>query len=179
MKYVLSALCTALLLAACADTPRMTQAERLEWYRANAGEPVRSFLYTRHIWRWTALGDRALAVWTRGNQGYLLEFFTRCPDLAFAHSISMTNRVGRVSAGFDSVTVWRAGATRTSASASTATTTARTARTGGTRCRIDTIRPINARGGAQESYDDMQDVEWEDRDPSVPEEPPSEPHEHQ
>ncbi len=160
MKYLWSILCTTLLLAACADTPRMTQAERLEWYRANAGEPVRSFLYTNRIWRWTALGDRALAVWTRGNQGYLLEFFTRCPDLAFAHSISMSNRVGRVSAGFDSVTIRRAGAARTS---------------GVSRCRIDTIRPINARGGAQESYEDMEDVEWEDRDPSVPEEPPSAP----
>lgn len=142
-----------LLVAACAGAPRMSQTERLEWYRANSGEPVRSFMYPGRIWRWTALDDRTMAIWTRSNRGYLIGFFARCPDLSFASSISMSSRAGRVSAGFDSVTVRRLGGD------------ARTSR-----CRIDTIRPINARV-VDESIEEMQDVTWEERDPSVPNEP--------
>ena len=145
--------CVLLLVTACGSTPRMSPTERLEWYRANAGEPVRSFMYPGRVWRWTALGDSAMAIWTRSNRGSLIEVFSRCPDLSFASSISMSNRAGRVSAGFDSVTVRRLGGD---------------ART--TRCRINTIRPINTRV-VDESIEEMQDVTWEERDPSVPDEP--------
>lgn len=151
VKKLLVTLGAILLVAACAGSPRMTPSERLEWYRANSGEPVRGFQYTGRIWRWTALGDSALALWTRSNRGYLIEFFGRCPDLSFAASITVSNRVGRVSAGFDSITVHRMG-------------------TSGSRCRISTIRPINTRI-VDESVQEMEEVEWVDRDPSEPAEP--------
>ena len=143
-----------LLVAACATPNRMTPAERLEFYRANAGEPVRSFHSPGRLWGWRAIGDSALTVWTSSSRGFLLELSQRCPDMAFATTIGLTTRTGRVSAGFDSVVVQRSGAqgSRTS-------------------CRIDTIRPLNTRV-VKESKSDLHDLEMMDRDPSVPDDPP-------
>lgn len=131
----------------------MSTAERLEWYRANAGEPVRSFHFTGRLWGWRSLGDSALTVWTRSNEGFLLELATRCPDLSFATSIGLSTRTSRVSAGFDSVVVRRAGSSGNR-----------------TTCRIERIRPINTRV-VKESKRDLHDVELVERDPSVPDEP--------
>ena len=108
MKNALIALLATLLVTACASSPQMTREERVEWYRANAGEPVRSFFYAGHLRGWTALDDRSIALWTRSNEAFLIEFFPRCPDLAFASTITISNQIGRVNAGFDSVTVRRA-----------------------------------------------------------------------
>jgi hypothetical protein len=148
-------LITLLLLTACAGQSRMTPAERLELYQAHAGEPVRSFQFTGTLWGWRALGDSALAVWPRNNQGFLLELAGRCQDLSFAHSIGLTSRTGRVSAGFDRVIVRRP-------------TTTPSASTVG--CSIRTIRPINTEV-VKESKDDLGEVEVTERDPSVPDEP--------
>jgi hypothetical protein len=143
----------ACLVAACAGTaPRMSSAERLELYRASAGEPVRSFSHPSSLWGWRAVNDRALIVWPTGNRAYLLELFGTCPNLAFAQSIGLTNRTGRVSAGFDSVVVTDRGGAR-----------------GRTQCRIDTIRPIETR--VREPRDELGAIEYVDRDPSVPAEP--------
>lgn len=142
------------LVTACAANPsRMTPAERLEFYRANAGEPVRSFQHTGRLWGWRAINDSALTVWASGNRGYLLELFGRCPELTFATAIALTNRTGRVSAGFDSVVF-----------------DARTGRGMRTSCRIDTIRPLNTRV-VQEPQDELNAGETIERDPSVPDEP--------
>jgi hypothetical protein len=145
-------LVATLLVAACATSERMTAAERLEFYRAHAGEPVRSINFTGRLWGWRALGDGALTVWTRSDQGFLLELFGRCPDMQFATSIGLTTRTGRVSAGFDSVVVQRSG------------------NQGRTTCRIDTIRPLNTRV-VKEAKRDLQDVDLVERDPAVPDEP--------
>jgi hypothetical protein len=142
-----------LLVTACTTSPRMTPAERLEFYRANAGEPVRSFHSPGRLWGWRALGDSALSVWTSSNQGFLLELAQRCPDMTFASSIGLTTRTGRVAAGFDSVVVHRIGGTSTQ-----------------TTCRIDTIRPLNTRV-VKESKRDLHDVDIEERDPSIPDDP--------
>jgi hypothetical protein len=142
-----------LLVAACTTSSRMTPAERLEFYRANAGEPVRSFHSPGRLWGWRAIGDSALTVWTSSNRGFLLELAHRCPDMAIASTIGLTTRTSRVSAGLDSVVIQRSGL-----------------QGGRTTCRIDTIRPLNTRV-VKESKRDLQDLELVDRDPSVPDEP--------
>jgi len=126
VKKALIALVALQLVAACASSPQMTREERIEWYRANAGEPVRSFFYSGHLRGWTALDERSIALWTRSNEAFLIEFFPRCPDLAFASTLTISNHIGRVNAGFDSVTVRRA-----------------SGGIGGARCRIETIRPLD------------------------------------
>jgi len=148
-------LTSLLLLTACAgQQPTMTAAERLELYRAHAGEPVSSFTFTGTLWGWRSLGDSALAVWPRSNQGYLIELAGRCPDMAFTHSIGLTSSIGRVSAGFDRVIV-RLPANRSPN------------RLG---CTIRTIRPINAQV-IKESKSDLGEGEITERDPSIPDEP--------
>ena len=72
-----------LLMTACTTPSRMTPAERLEFYRANAGEPVRSFHSPGRLWGWRATGDSALTVWTSRNRGFLLELAHRCIHLLF------------------------------------------------------------------------------------------------
>lgn len=153
MKKALIALMALQLVAACASSPQMTREERVEWYRANAGEPVRSFFYSGHLRGWTALDERSIALWTRSNEAFLIEFFPRCPDLAFASTLTISNHIGRVNAGFDSVTVRRA-----------------SGGIGGVRCRIETIRPINTRV-VSESKRNLQQAELVERDPSQPEVP--------
>ena len=143
-----------LLVTACAGQPSMTTSERLELYRAHAGEPVSSFQFTGRLWGWRSLGESALAVWTRSNQGYLVELAGRCQDLPFAHSIGLTSNVGRVSAGFDRVIV-RLPSNRSPN------------RVG---CTIRTIRPINTQV-VKESKGDLGEGEITERDPSIPDEP--------
>ena len=148
-------LMSLLLVSACAGQPSMTPSERLELYRAHAGEPVASFQSTGRLWGWRALGDSALAVWPRGNQAYFVELTGRCQDLTFAHSIGVTSSMGgRVSAGFDRVIVHRP-ANRSPN------------RVG---CTIRTIRPINTQV-VKESKGDLGEGEITERDPSIPDEP--------
>lgn len=146
-------LVATMIVAACATSERMTAAQRLDFYRAHAGEPVRSINFTGRLWGWRSLGDSALTVWTRSDQGFLLELFSRCPDMQFASKIGLTTRTGRVSAGFDSVVIQRS-----------------SAQGGRTTCRIDTIRPLNTQV-VKEAKRDLQDVDLVERDPSVPDEP--------
>jgi hypothetical protein len=153
VKNALIALVALQLVAACATSPQMTREERIEWYRANAGEPVRSFFYSGHLRGWTALDERSIALWTRSNEAFLIEFFPRCPDLAFASTLTISNHIGRVNAGFDSVTVRRA-----------------SGGIGGVRCRIETIRPINTRV-VSESKRNLQQAELVERDSSEPQDP--------
>jgi len=153
LKKLLIALIASQLVVACASSPQMTREERIEWYRANAGEPVRSFFYSGHLRGWTALDERSIALWTRSNEAFLLEFFPRCPDLAFASTITVSHQIGRVNAGVDSVTVRRA-----------------SGGIGGVRCRIETIRPIDTRV-VKEAQRNLQDAELVARDPPEPDEP--------
>jgi len=154
LRTTLTLLGALFLVTACAtSSSRTTPAERLEFYRANAGEPVRSFHSPGRLWGWRAIGDSALTVWPSSSRGYLLELAHRCPDMAFATSIGLTTRTSRVSAGFDSVVVRRPGVPGNP-----------------TTCRIDTIRPLNTRV-VQESKRDLHDLELEERDPSIPGDP--------
>jgi hypothetical protein len=135
----------------------MSPTERLELYRAHAGDPVSGFQYTGTLWGWRSLGDGALAVWPRSNQGYLVELTGRCQDLAFAHSIGLTSSIGgRVSAGFDRVIVRRPANMTPN-------------RVG---CTIRTIRPITNTQAVHETKSDLGEGDVIDRDPSIPDEPP-------
>ena len=104
MKSLLISLIATLLLGACA-TGGLSDTERLAMYREAAGAPVESFQYLGRIHGWTPLGDSALVLRTRPNQAYLLELRGTCPDLDFAHAITVSDLVGRVQARFDTVTV--------------------------------------------------------------------------
>ena len=141
------------LVTACATLAPMTPAERLEFYRANAGEPVSSFHSPARLWGWRALGDSALTVWTSKSQGFLLELTNQCPDMAVASSIGLTTRNEQVAAGLDSVMIQRRGGAA-----------------GVSACRIDTIRPINTRV-VHESKRDLHDADLVNRDPAVPGQP--------
>ena len=92
----------ALALSACA-TDRLSDPEKLALYRAHAAAPVQSFRYLSRVDGWTALGDSALAIWTRPSEAYLLEIDGPCPELDFAHAIGLTSQSGTVHARFDRV----------------------------------------------------------------------------
>ncbi|WP_206861277.1 DUF6491 family protein [Lysobacter changpingensis] len=105
MKALLTALLSTLAFTACATDARISDADRLALYRANAGAPVANFQYFGRLDGWTPLGDSALAVWTKPSTAYLIELKGRCQDLDFANAITVTNQMGRVYANFDKVIV--------------------------------------------------------------------------
>ncbi|HEY5805224.1 MAG TPA: DUF6491 family protein [Lysobacter sp.] len=90
-------------LGGCLHDP-LAPAERLSFYRAHAGRPVEGFAYARNM-RWIALGDHALAVWTRRNEGYLIDLRVLCSGLEEAMSIQIHHVNGQVTAGGSSVRV--------------------------------------------------------------------------
>lgn len=102
MIRYLQAVLAGLVLAGCASSGP-GDAEKLAVYRAHAGEPVTSFRIFGRLNGWTALGDSAVAVWTRPREAWLLELTGSCPDLPYSHSISVTSSMNRVHARFDKV----------------------------------------------------------------------------
>ncbi|MGV8960379.1 MAG: DUF6491 family protein [Stenotrophomonas sp.] len=127
MKRLLGIAVLACSLVACATTGRLSDSERLDLYRAHAGEPVKGFQYFGSLNGWTQLGDSALAVWTRPSEAWLLELSGPCMDLSYAPAISVTNMMGQVSARFDNVIV-RGGNSGPHIP-----------------CRIETIRPLDVK----------------------------------
>jgi hypothetical protein len=103
-RTLLLAAATLLAATGCATNP-ISDAERLDIYRAHAGAPVGSFRYFTQLDGWTPLGDTALAVWARPSDVYLLELSGSCPGLDFASAISVTSQMGTVHARFDKVLV--------------------------------------------------------------------------
>ena len=105
MEKMLVALAAVVALGGCATAGKLSDNERLALYQAHAGEPVRDFQYFGSLNGWTELGDKALVVWTRPSEGWLLSLDGPCMDLSYAPAISVTNMMGRVSARFDRVIV--------------------------------------------------------------------------
>ncbi|WMJ68773.1 DUF6491 family protein [Stenotrophomonas sp. 24(2023)] len=95
----------SLALSACATTGRLDDAQKLALYSAHAGPPVNDMLLFGGLNGWTALGDRALAVWTRPSEAYLLKLRGSCQGLDFASAIGITSQGSRVSRAFDKVLV--------------------------------------------------------------------------
>jgi len=123
MKRILP-LAAVLALAACATSGAMDDNQKLALYRAHAGAPVNSFVYLGRFDSWTELGDRALAIWTRPSEAWLLELDGPCNGLPFAQAIGLSSHTGAVSARFDDVIV-------------------RDSVTPSIPCRIETIRPLD------------------------------------
>lgn len=123
MKHWTIPLIAALACSACASSPPHEDA-RLALYRAHAGAPVRGFSYLGRFDRWEALGDTAVAVWTRPQEGWLLDLGTPCINLEYAIAIGLTSHAGQVSARIDDVLVEQPGQNIP--------------------CRIEDIRPLNA-----------------------------------
>ena len=153
VRRVFTLISAVFLVTACATSPTMTPAERLEFYRANAGDPVRSFDSPARLWGWRALGDSALTVWTSKSQGFLLELANQCPEMAVASAIGLTTRNDQVAAGLDSIVMQRRGSADKPAT-----------------CLISSIRPINTRA-VTESKRDLNDAGLVNRDPAAPGEP--------
>jgi hypothetical protein len=122
MKTWIVPLLAALACSACATSPSHEDA-RLEMYRSHADAPVRSFIYLGRFDRWEALGDTAIAVWTRPHDGWLLDLGTPCLNLDYAIAIGVTSHTGQVSARIDDVLVEQPGQNIP--------------------CRIEEIRPLD------------------------------------
>lgn len=148
MKRIVILLALVLVLGACASSPRVSDADNLALHRTNAGEPVPDFQYLGSLSGWSPLGDRALVVWTRPSQAYLLELMGPCTDLDYAPAISLTNSIGRVSARFDSVNVLGGPGS-----------TLRIP------CRIETIRPLDV-PALKQARQEMREARVVEREPS-------------
>lgn len=150
MRTLLMTLVAAATLAACTRSPVRSSEDRLTLYFAHAGDPVPSFQMTRFLrsTQWTPLGDRALAIWTSQSRGHLLELRNRCPGLAFAQSVSITNAFGTVNARFDSV-IPRSGSAAMTQS-----------------CRIMRIRPLDGRG-IRDAQRELRRAEYSERPADV------------
>jgi len=91
--------------ASCASHPAQDDSAKLALYRSHAGEPVRSFHFFGRLDSWTPLGDRAVAVWTRPREAWLLDLDGPCNGLEYTVAIGLTSSAGTVSARFDKVLV--------------------------------------------------------------------------
>ncbi|WP_372014637.1 DUF6491 family protein [Pseudoxanthomonas sp. 10H] len=143
-------------LGACSSTPRATDAERLAFYQAHAGDPVRSFRMFGQLNGWTSLGNSAMVVWTRPSEAWLLNFTGPCQDLQFASAITISHFSSTVTARFDTVRPLGAGV----------------GQVGRIPCRIDTIRPIDTRA-LNQSREELRQANSEARQDAPPAEPPA------
>lgn len=156
LSVVMLAMAMTVGLGACSSsTPRATDAERLAFYEAHAGEPVRSFRLFGRLNGWTPLGNRALVVWTRPNEAWLLNFAGPCQDLQFATAITISNFSNTVTARFDTVTPHGPGMSAVARIP----------------CRIDTIRPIDT-GALNQSREEIREANSEARQDAPPAETP-------
>jgi hypothetical protein len=108
MKLIrsLTIVLTVAALGACAAAQPEKPSQRLLDYQAAAGEPVNSFRYFS-LWSWEALDRTHLAIYTRGNQAYLLTVDGGCQNLAWVNTIAITSHTNEVSARFDKVLTGR------------------------------------------------------------------------
>jgi hypothetical protein len=118
---ILLSLAFALVQSACAGVgPREREARKLEQVMRYAGDPVDSFRFWEIDSR-EMLGPEYFAVWTKINEAWLIKVDKPCWGLEFAHGVGLTSTQHRVHRKFDMVLVEDQ------------------------RCRIDEIRPIDAR----------------------------------
>lgn len=161
MKKVLSGVMLAMAITvgvgACSSSgaPRATDAQRLAFYEAHAGDPVRNFRMFGRLNGWTPLGNSALVVWTRPNEAFLLNFTGPCQDLQFATAITISHFSNQVTARFDTVTPIGPG----------------TSSIGRIPCRIDTIRPIDVQA-LNQSREEIRQANAEARQDAPPAETP-------
>ena len=95
MKALLTALLSTLAFTACATDARISDADRLALYRANAGAPVANFQYFGRLDGGKPLGDSALAVWNKPSNGYLIGRDGRWQELGLVNANNGPNQMGR------------------------------------------------------------------------------------
>ena len=121
MKLWMAGLMGASMLAvsfAHADT-RATQAQSLQKFTPYLEAPVDDFQFWS-LYKWQLVGPQKVVVWSTIKDAYLLTVEQPCPQLEWAHGISLTSQqTHRISRRFDFVIV------------------------GNDRCRIDKIQPID------------------------------------
>jgi hypothetical protein len=76
--------------------------QRLLDYQVASGAPADSFRYAS-FWSWEGLDHTHLAVYTRGDEAYLLTVDSGCGNLALVNSIFVTSRKQEVTAHLDRV----------------------------------------------------------------------------
>ncbi len=155
LSMLLLSLALTVVLGACSSTPRKTDAERLAFFEAHAGEPVRSFRLFGRLNGWTRVNNSAMVVWTRPSEAWLLDL-TPCQDLQFATSITISHFSNTVTARFDTVTPHGPGV----------------ARAGQIPCRIQQIRPLDTTA-SNDTGDERYEGDSEARSDAPPDEPPA------
>lgn len=124
------AACAALLLSACASTPREAESVRLARLQAHAGAPVSSIPYTSTgSAGFDVVDDRHVLLTTRPTLAYLIRVSGPC--LSFdrgSPSLAITSNMGRISTGFDQIS-----------SLKQPTLT----------CRIEEIRPVDVKAARE------------------------------
>ena len=94
----------AVLLAACAGTPRLSDEERLARYQAYAGEPIERFTQIR-IDNWESLDSNKLVLWNGRQEAYLLTVWDTCADLRQAQTITVISASSHTVSVFDKIKV--------------------------------------------------------------------------
>ena len=126
---------------------------QLAFYRSHAGPPVASFHSFGHFDSWEALGQEAIAVWTHPREAWLLELYGPCNGLDYSIAIGVSNRMGQVEAGFDTIVVSNPPAINIP-------------------CRIRSIRPLDVTAIHQADRDRRADA----RRAQLPQPPPAPDH---
>ncbi len=95
----------ALMLGACASTPKEASADKLARYQSFAGEPVRSIPYNASAGgkNFNILDDMHMVLETRPNEAYLVSLSGPCLRDNSAMVLNISSDIGRISAGFDRV----------------------------------------------------------------------------
>ena len=157
MRNVVASMLFVATLAACSHGPTLSSEDRVALYREHAGEPVAAITLPRAgIRQWTPLDDTTLAVWENANTGHLLEMRNPCPRMSTASRLSITNAMGIVTAGMDSVLTQGAGGTVTGVNA----------------CRIESIRPLDG-SAIREAKRELREYDVIERSEAPPEAPAS------
>lgn len=118
-----------LVLAACASGAQRRQMEAAELavYTKHAGEPIDQIRSFRFI-SWQPVSDNTLLLEARLNDWYLIKVFGPCMSLPFARTIGFETHLNTLQARFDSIRVEGEPVP----------------------CRIETIRPVDAKAAKAE-----------------------------
>ncbi|MEO6364964.1 MAG: DUF6491 family protein [Luteimonas sp.] len=103
---VLLALLIAALASACASDGGMRDAEKLAMYQQHADVPLKNIPYNNNPIGWESVDGEHLLLTVTPRNVYLMKLSGPCLDYnSGSPSIEISSQVGRVSAGFDRVTI--------------------------------------------------------------------------
>ncbi len=102
----LLALSIVALASGCASGGGMRDADKLAMYQQHADAPLRNIPYNNNPIGWEGVDDQHLLLTMTPRNVYLLKLSGPCLDYnAGAPAIGISSQAGRVSAGFDRVTI--------------------------------------------------------------------------